>query len=391
MNATRVFLLGLSLIVVSCSTPKVSNDELIVVDLLQDLTVESNVKLSDIAKDIKYVKLESGEGHYIQQVNKYSITDNHILIYDRTQDLVLLFDREGRFLRKISNSGKGPGEYNRPNDVRISSSGEFILIHNQKQINRYDFEGKFIGYTPLPSWAIKVDSYQDGLIGFYPSTYSILMDNFTLVTFDWEGNITGQYGKRNWDWLTNGNPMKSTRFYYFDDVLNYHEDYFDTVFCLTPENEFKARIYFDCENKPLRDADKIAIPTYKRDDVKGFYRHGWVETPDHFFIQGSYDRYFHILLYEKETNLVTNFPLNEGMRSYGIPNDLDGGLPFWPGRYIDGKLYSLIDASRIKGKLDDVLIEEAEFTSQKLYEELKVFRENLSEEDGQVLTVVTLK
>jgi len=392
LKSAFLFLPAYIILFFSCSNPQAQNDDLFVVDLMQDLTIESTLKLSDIAKDIDYVKLENGVGFFIQRADKYSITDDYILIYDRTQDLILLFSREGKFLRKISSKGNGPGEYNRPNDVRIARSGEFIIIHNSKLVMRYDFEGQYLGSITLPSWATIVDSYQDGLIGVFPSYYSTLMDSYSLVTFDMEGNITGQYGKMDWEWLKPGNPMKFTRFYKFDNVLNFHEDYYDTVYCLTPENEFKPRIYFECENKPLRDADEIMVPFYKREDVKGFYRHGWVETENHFFIQGTLVRSFHLVIYSKENHEARCISWKEGLglNNQGIPNDLDGGSPFWPRRYMGNKMYSLQDASNLKQTLDSELVENSEYKNQKLRDKLLDFKASLSDEDGHVLTIVTL-
>lgn len=385
-------LLALSILVTiffSCTTEKTTDQDLIVVDLKQDLTIESDMKLSDIAKDIKYIKLESNVDCFIQQVRKYSITDKYLLMYDRTQDLIFLFNREGEFLRKISRIGKGPGEYSRPNDVRISSCEKYILIHNQKEVKRYDFEGKLLGKTPLPSWAIMVDTYNDGLIGMYSSYYSTIMDNYTLVTFDWEGNITGQYGKRDWDWLTEGMPMQRTKYYHFDNSLIFHEYYYDTIYCLTQDKEFKPRLYFDLENN--NEKLKKIEDNQEQLNLKGFQLGGWIETPDHFFITGPYDRRLYPIIYHRKDNSVYHIPYDKELYTYGIPNDLDGGAPFWPGRYIDGKLYRLDYAHKIKRILDHELLVQADFKNQKLRDKLLAFRENLSEEDGQVLIEVTLK
>lgn len=167
------------------------------------------MKLSDIAKDIKYTKLDSYEGCFVQRADKYSITDNYILIYDRDQGKIRLFNRDGSFIKQISRPGNGPGEYNRPNDVRISHDGEYILIHNQKVVNRYNYDG----------------------------------------------------------------------------VINFHENYYDTVYCFT----------------------------------------------------------YHQIIFSLKTETVTPVPFNWELKAYGIPNDLDGGSPFWPGRHEDGKLYRLED------------------------------------------------
>lgn len=373
----------------SCTNEKPIDQDVFVLDLTQDLTIESDMKLSDIAKDIKYTKLESNADCFIQQVRKYSITDKYLLAYDRTQDLIFLFSRDGKFLRKISRIGKGPGEYSRPNDVRISSCEKFILIHNQKQVNRYDFEGNLLGTTPLPSWANNVDTYRDGLVGIFASHYSKQMDNYTMVTFDWEGNITGEYGKRNWDWLTPEMPINRSKFYHYDNSYYHHENYYDTVYCLTNNMEFKARIYLKSENNS---AKLLKIKDDQEElDLKGFQLDSWLETPGYFFVNGPYNRRMHPLTYNKKTNEAYYLPYNSELLTHGIPNDLDGGAPFWPGRYIDGKLYRLDYAHKLKAILENELLDNAEFKNQKLRDKLLAFKESLSDEDGQILIEVTLK
>jgi hypothetical protein len=393
MKYSSIIIIVISFLLSACveKTNKPVDTEITVVDLYQDLTVESDLKLSDIASDIKYTKLETNVDCLIQRVDNYSITDDYILIYDRGQDLILLFACNGDYIRKISRKGNGPGEYNRPNDVRIAHDESCILIHNQKTVLRYSLDGEYLGLTPLPSWANKIDTHNDGLIGFFSSAYSTYMDNYSLVTFDWEGNITGQYGKRNWDWLQPGHPMAQARFYYYYDCLNVHENYYDTVYCLTKENEFIPKLVFNGENKPERDLKKIQTPFYQRTDVHGYFRHGWIETPDFILINGSLERMMHNLIYNRKTGLIHAFPYNKSLNTYGIPNDLDGGALYWPGRYSDGKLYSLQYPSRLKPVLDNELIETAEYVDQNLRDKLLVFRGELSEEDGPVLIEVTLK
>lgn len=368
-----------------------SEDDLIVVDLTQDLTRKTDMKLSDIAKNITYTKLESKEGSFIRQFRKYSITDDYILVYDRTQGLVFLFNRDGSFIKRISSIGNGPGEYNRLNDVRISSCEKYILIHHQKDIKKFDFEGNFLGNTRIPSIAMYVDTYEDGLIGMFPSTYSIRMNSFSLVTFDWEGNITGQYGKRNWDWFSSGMPMKRPRYYRYENNVCFFEDYYDTVYSLNSNREIKPRIYFKSAFDAAKKRQNIKItPEYLR-EMKGFFLSGWLEAKNFIFISGPYKSKLHPLIFDKKSNEVFHIPFDSELGTSGIPNDLDGGSPFWASRYQDDKLYRLEYANRLKLILDNELIDNANFTDQELRDKLMEFRSNLSEDDGLILIEIQLK
>ena len=61
----------------SCTSDKTVEQGLIEIDLTQDLSVKSDLRLSDIATDINYVKLESKPSCFIQSVDKYLITDDY--------------------------------------------------------------------------------------------------------------------------------------------------------------------------------------------------------------------------------------------------------------------------------------------------------------------------
>ena len=82
---------------------------------------------------------------------------------------------------------------------------------------------------------------------------------------------------------------------------------------------------------------------------------------------------------------------NKELNSYGIPNDLDGGPPFWPSKYKNGKIISVQYAPQIKSVLDNELIDQAEFRDQELRKKLRDFRENLKEDDGPVIVEISLK
>lgn len=372
----------------TCSVEQSNNENLIVLDFTGDLTVQSDFKLSDIAKNINYTKLEIKPDCFIQQYKRYDITNDYILVYDRRQDLIFLYNREGKFLRRISQKGKGPGEYNRPNDVRISSCGKYILIHTDKHVLRYGFDGKLLGNTDLPSWARIIDTYKDGLIGVYTSYYSTLMDNYTLITFDWDGNITGQYGRRNWDWLPPGSPSKSPGYYRFNGLLCFREGYCDTMYYFTEDQELKPRIYIKLEDQEYY--RKIPI-VGELNISKGYNPGGWLETKDRFYFMGHIKRKMHPLIYDKTLESFTHIPYDKDLGTMGIPNDLDGGAPFWPARYTNKTLFRLEYATKLKHVLDNELIDEAPFKNQQMRNRLMEFRNNLSDEDGLVLIEVILK
>jgi len=376
----------LTLFTVSCSNPSDPATELLVWDLSQDLTVKSDMNLSQFADDISYVKLESRPGCFIGRIRKYSVTDNFILIYDFKQSQVMLFDRQGKFLRNISRSGKGPGEFVFPKDARISHDEKYVLILTTNKVLRYSFDGEFISETPMLGSANEVDTFENGLVAFYTSYASVAVDSYSIIYYDWDGRVTGKAGKRNWDRLDRKFSVYQSSFYFLQDELRIHEHYYDTVYAVTGGQELESRIRIMRNH----DYDNYRMPRDWREKVD-FCIDRWMETEDFIFTTGALKQSLHPLCLEKKSGKIYHYPYNKELSTYGIPNDLDGGPPFWPARYKDGRIISLQYASQIKSVLDNVIIDQAEFKDPDLRQNLLEFRKNLSAEDGPVIIEITLK
>lgn len=384
---SRISLLVLMIVLlISCSVDREEPGEIDLLGLSQDITVRSEMTLSQIADNISYTKLESKSGCFIERITQYSISKNYILVFDKNQSQILLFGRNGKFLRPISKIGKGPGEFFYPKDVRIARNEKFVLIHFSNRVLRYGFDGRFLGETTLTQGADVVDSFDDGLVAFYRSFKAVTMDSYSIVFYDWHGNITGQLAKRNWDRLERGFPVRRSMFYYLNNELRYHEHYYDTVYAVTNDREVKPRISI-IRNYNF---DRFRQP-YNSMEIMDFILDVWMEMPDYIFVNGSYKNMMHPMYLDKKTEKIYHIPFNKKLKTYGLPNDLDGGAPFWPSRYQDGKVISIQYAPGFKTVLDNKLIDNAEFKDQKLRESLISFKENLTEEDGPVLIEISLK
>jgi hypothetical protein len=381
MNLKFSALIILLTLVVSCSQPVKNSKDLIVLDLSQDITVESKMTLSQIATDINYIKLESNPDCFIKRVEQYSITDRYILIYDLSQPMVLLFDRQGKFIRKIGNMGKGPGEYNRPNDVRISGDEKYILIMDFKKVIRFGFDGSLIVETKLPDFAKNIDTFDDGFIGFFSPSNSTMMDNYSIAFLDWDGNCTGKLLKRGQEKLKSWKASRKAMFYTMNDEIRINDGYSDTVYAVRPGRTIVPVIVL----KDPHGYEELSMenPNFKLDI--------WMETPDYLFFTGPYQKMMHPMYLDKKTGLVYHIPFNKDLKTYGIPNDLDGGAPFWPSRYQKGSVYRFQDSERLKAVLDNELIEKSVFKNQKLRDKLVALKASLSEENGPVLMEIKLK
>ena len=134
-----LILLAVCLCVAACQTDNTDMLKTIPVDVEQDLSVN----LSEIADDIKKVSLELTDESLITAIGKVVYADGMLIVNDRGRR-VLVFNKEGRFLRQIGSRGQGPGEYTAIFDIAYDSDKKILYIISSGNILSYNIDGVFI-------------------------------------------------------------------------------------------------------------------------------------------------------------------------------------------------------------------------------------------------------
>lgn len=113
-----------------------------------DASVEpvKNLNLSQLGNISQIIPLETNEQSLIGNIDKILFHNDKIIILDtRGSRAVLVYNSEGKFIRKIGKIGRGKGEYTTLNDVCIDKKNEILyLLVNQSQILVYNITGKHI-------------------------------------------------------------------------------------------------------------------------------------------------------------------------------------------------------------------------------------------------------
>lgn len=107
------------------------------------------VLLEDYIKSIKYVPLETKIGSYISSILELKVFNRHILIRD-VSGRVLIFDSEGKFIRKLGKIGDGPGEYTRAYSIEIDEEAGLIYLGSVNKLQIYSKDFEFIKEKNLP-------------------------------------------------------------------------------------------------------------------------------------------------------------------------------------------------------------------------------------------------
>ncbi len=102
---------------------------LITIDIPTSIRNKGEVKLSEIASDIEFIQLETTKDCLINsEQSDCFISGQYILVVSRKPAGAMVFDRNGKFLRRIGQVGKGPNEYTCLDAACIDPLGKFIFL-----------------------------------------------------------------------------------------------------------------------------------------------------------------------------------------------------------------------------------------------------------------------
>lgn len=149
---------------------------------------KTSIPLSSYFKGVRTVILETNEDCLIGFIDEIQVFDKHIYILDSNKSKSLLvFDMEGKFIRKIGGIGNAPGEYIGPSDFTLDTENRIIYICDiNNRVHKYRFDG-----TYLDTITIEKSGFNVIFIQFYndrlytnPLWWKKSDDNFMLLEID---------------------------------------------------------------------------------------------------------------------------------------------------------------------------------------------------------------
>ena len=130
---------------ISCDTSQKS--ELITIPVSSAEITE--LPLSKIADKVESIELEVTDNSLIrnQRIVRVLYTKEYIIVGET--GTVMLFDKTGKFIRKIGSTGQGPGEYTSIYDLTVDDKNELLFLYSMGgKIICYDFEGNTVKESP---------------------------------------------------------------------------------------------------------------------------------------------------------------------------------------------------------------------------------------------------
>ncbi|MDR0725213.1 MAG: 6-bladed beta-propeller [Prevotellaceae bacterium] len=154
LNITLV--IAFLIILVSC---KHEQEEIKTKTIDSKSVIDSIFNLSKLGCFSNFIPLETNENSIISGINKIYFVDNHIYILDRDGGKgVFIFDRNGKFIRKIGRIGGGPGEYVSIDDFTIDKNNLTVyLLANRENVLLYNIDGKYIRSFKTDFYASKIE------------------------------------------------------------------------------------------------------------------------------------------------------------------------------------------------------------------------------------------
>lgn len=350
------------------------------VHLIQVDLKEQDIHTSNLFSDCTPVKLETNDLSLLKEISKSYLTKNHIFI--KSNHSLFIFNREGRFLRKIDKMGNGPEEYARLSDFDVDEEMNHIYILANQKIVVYNFQGEYQDSYPIGIGAIKLIKDDQ--------------DQFCLYSGN-EVSESNSHKLNIWDKSTfktsflEIDDMKKTylhinsaqNFYWKDGMPFFYEAFNDTIYSV----EKKGPVYYI--------QYKHSVPPSffenKFDNIMEFFQKynqmGYTNSTydvfesDHKLFFSCYDKgskYFNVYFKDKEQCESYNNIIDDLLfRNCAIPFSEDD-FEFWTNR--DGEIIYYISPQFVKENAGDIIND--------TYQE---FANKLTEDDNPIAIICKLK
>jgi hypothetical protein len=366
-----------------------SNGKILKINLEQIAKSTGSIKLSEIAADISYVKLETTKDCFFTP-SQFIVRGDHIYAKDRDNGNVFLFNRQGKFIRKIGAIGKGPLEHLGAFNIQASPTGDKVYLFSKSSIRLscYSAEGQKLSECPVKyaSWwfAPLANDQHIFLAPFgFPSPDS---SAFFYYLQDNKGNVIKKYKTKSN--IPIGGVIEFGSFFINPITTLAFQQMSDTVFAITGKGDFLPRYVLDFGNSRI--PDEVWFESAKYEKVKYDYINyvNLVETKNTLFVRFIYQKSTRIGLVSLKDGQYKGFKTEKGL----VENDLDGGPDFWP-KETDGinMVYSFIQPVNLLQQWQSGEMKNKKFRNQADHDNFVKMVTSLKEDDNPVVMVVKLK
>jgi hypothetical protein len=133
-----------------------------------------------IYASVKYIPLETTDESVFYEIDRLQYVDSIFYVMDGKQCAILMFDNEGKFLKKLIRKGPGPEEYLSIEDLFIADSQIYVLSSASQKILIYDLDFKYIRSIEIGAFASNI-TFVDSTIFVYCNFCSFDYKNLYVI------------------------------------------------------------------------------------------------------------------------------------------------------------------------------------------------------------------
>ena len=399
-----------------------------VIDLESAVGSGKIINLSDVASDIRYVKLETNDSSVIGQYPTVFYENERFYIL--SMRVLKVFDKDGKFLFKFDRRGRGAQEYVMSRHITVMSGSGNLLVQTQGPgagalLMYYDREGRYVTKRALPynknTFHDKVVELNDNLLVAATSPRYTDSVQLSAIIYDSAFNILKtiptpsitEFEKRGGDDFVvisdNGKEIPSAKLsairspliYRFKNNIRFLVEGNDTIFSLDFNQNFSPvfsvnhgkykMVKTDNSEMNLNKGDYITLREVyyiesEENIILQFYMRDFCHEPYEVMIstrRGVITNHHTdcYALYNKKTGAFTL--LNQPVKNMlGFREDIKNGPPFLPSSIsLDLRACALFTASQI--------IEHAQKND--VEGELKEIVKDLKDTDNPVVAIAKMK
>ena len=311
--------------------------------------------LSSICDSLEYVFLDTTATIILGRLSEISFSENYIIVYDEILHQIALFSRAGQFLSKISNRGKGPGEFIDVGAISINEDEDRIIIStHENRLICFNLQGEFISSIETEIPLHKFHDFGDciAIITHFPSTF--FYDQFSIHYIDFKGELLFRDVKRDLKEYVQTAKLGFRSYSILGDTLIFWESYFDSIYGLSKDHKVTPRWKIN-QGKNYASYDE-----HLNDRIRQFQSSGLpittriIETGNWFFIGVTASSRNYKSLVNKSNFHAVNISWLSWQESQedGFINDIDELIPFWPKGSINEKtVYDYINPQKLKQRV----------------------------------------
>ena len=149
----------------------------------------------DWIETMKFISLETQKGEYIPDDAKTKFRGDYLLFGNF--DMLLIFDKEGKFVNSIKSQGKGPEEYSWIFDYDLLPGTDEIVINGDRKMVFYTIDGQFIEKQPIPLRPFGIAALGGDYFAFTPERWrqgrEDSVGKFQLIITNRQGEVMDRH------------------------------------------------------------------------------------------------------------------------------------------------------------------------------------------------------